>query len=146
MCVRERTSGMLPDSSSERGYFPDRRKNCKKLFRPRRAPAYYHARDYAQEDYSRIFTCAIFPRVIVYRIRELAVKKGLTTAYQLQMAMNIPPNTASRWWRGEFKHIETETLERLCEFFDCKPGDIIVREKEEKRTTRSQPTKRAARS
>ncbi len=66
--------------------------------------------------------------MIVFRIRELAEKKGLKTAYQLQMAMNIPPVTASRWWNNsQMKHIEMASLERLCDYFGCEPGDIIVR-------------------
>lgn len=68
--------------------------------------------------------------MIVFRIRELAQKAGLTTAYQLQMAMNVSPTTASRWWKKqELKHIDADSLERLCEFFDCEPGDIIHRVK-----------------
>jgi DNA-binding Xre family transcriptional regulator len=87
----------------------------------------------------------IFPRVIAYRIPDMARARGITTAYQLQMAMNITPNTAYRWWRGEFKSIETETIDRLCEFFDCEPGDIIVRVKNGK-AARSRPAKPADRS
>lgn len=75
---------------------------------------------------------AIFPRVILYRIRELAEQKGLRTAYQLQMAMNIPAMTASRWWKqNQLKHLDSDSLDRLCEFFECEPGDIIVRVKSE---------------
>ena len=75
-----------------------------------------------------MFLYAIFPRVIVFRIRELAEAKGILTAYQLQMAMNLPPMTASRWWKNpEMKHIDTDSLDRLCAFFECEPGDILVR-------------------
>lgn len=66
--------------------------------------------------------------MIIFRIRELAEKKGLATAYQLHMAMNIPPMTARRWWNSEkVRSLDADSLERLCEFFECEPGDIIQR-------------------
>lgn len=71
--------------------------------------------------------CVIVPRVIAFRISELAKQKGLTSAYQLQMAMNVPPNTAHRWWKGEMRNIDVDSLDRLCAFFECEPGDIIKR-------------------
>lgn len=67
--------------------------------------------------------------MIVFRIRELAEKKGLKTAYQLHMAMHIPPMTARRWWNSEkVSSLDANSLEKLCEFFECEPGDIIRRE------------------
>ena len=66
--------------------------------------------------------------MIIFRIRQLAEQKGITTAYQLHMAMNIPPMTARRWWKHEeMKYIDASSLERLCEYFSCEPGDIIKR-------------------
>ncbi len=80
--------------------------------------------------------------MIVFRIRELAEEKGLKTAYQLQMAMNIPPSAASRWWKNtQMKHIDSDSLDRLCEFFACEPGDIIKRVKLEAKAARSRPRK-----
>jgi DNA-binding Xre family transcriptional regulator len=76
----------------------------------------------------------------------LAEKMGLRTAYQLQMAMNIPPNTASRWWKNEeLKHIDSASLERLCDFFTCEPGDIIKRVKNG-RSAAAKTSRRTARS
>lgn len=66
--------------------------------------------------------------MIIFRIRELAEQKGLHTAYQLHMAMNIPPMTARRWWNSEgVRSLDADSLEKLCEFFGCEPGDIIKR-------------------
>lgn len=68
-------------------------------------------------------------------IREIAEAQGITTAYQLQKAMNYPPNMAARLWRGDMKMIGLETIDKLCEVLSCAPADLIVRvtEKEKKR-------------
>lgn len=65
--------------------------------------------------------------MIVLRIKELAERKGITTAYQLQMLMNIPPTTAARWWKAKMGKIALTTLDALCEALGCDPGELIVR-------------------
>lgn len=62
-------------------------------------------------------------------IRQAAEKKGITTAYQLQKAMNIPPAMAARLWKGEMKMIALSTLDALCEVLDCEVSDLIERKK-----------------
>jgi DNA-binding Xre family transcriptional regulator len=66
--------------------------------------------------------------MIRFLVRELAKKKGITTAYQLQVAMGIPTAKAYRIWGADSNvTIHKPTLDALCEFFDCQPGDLIVR-------------------
>ncbi len=64
---------------------------------------------------------------IELRIREAAEANGITTAYQLQKRMNVPPGTAARLWRGDMKMIGLDTVEALCEAIGCEPSDLIVR-------------------
>jgi DNA-binding Xre family transcriptional regulator len=64
---------------------------------------------------------------IELRIREAAEARGITTAYQLQKRMNVPPGTAARLWRGEMRMIGLDTLNALCEAIVCEPSDLIVR-------------------
>lgn len=75
--------------------------------------------------------------MIELKISEVAQSKGITTAYQLQKAMNIPPGMAARLWRGNMKMIGIETIDSLCEALDCEPADLIVRIKEKKANGRS---------
>ncbi|MCA1625865.1 MAG: helix-turn-helix transcriptional regulator [Acidobacteria bacterium] len=75
--------------------------------------------------------------MIELKISEVAQSKGITTAYQLQKAMNIPPGMAARLWRGNMKMIGIETIDSLCEALDCEPADLIVRVKEKKTNGRS---------
>lgn len=61
------------------------------------------------------------------QVKEAAQRRGMTTAYQLQKAMNINPGMAARLWKGSFRMIGLETLDRLCAVLDCEPGEILVR-------------------
>ncbi|HXG64623.1 MAG TPA: helix-turn-helix transcriptional regulator [Blastocatellia bacterium] len=63
--------------------------------------------------------------MITVAIREMAEKRGMTTAYQLQKAMDVSPSVAARWWRNDLKMIGMDTLDRLCKVLRCKPNDIL---------------------
>jgi DNA-binding Xre family transcriptional regulator len=76
--------------------------------------------------------------MIELRIRETAEANGITTAYQLQKRMNIPPGTAARLWRGEMRMIGLDTIDALCEALDCEPADLIIRVISNKKSIRRQ--------
>ena len=63
--------------------------------------------------------------MITIKIAEVAKERDITTAYQLQKALNIPPAMAAKLWKGEFKMIGLETLNRLCNILDCEPQQIL---------------------
>ncbi len=69
------------------------------------------------------------PRMIESRIRQVAEARGLTTAYQLQVALGVVPTVAARLWKAEFTRISLDTLDKLCATLDCEPNDILVRVK-----------------
>ncbi len=56
----------------------------------------------------------------------MAIRKGITSGYQLQKAMNIQPAQAYKWFNNDLKMIDVASLDKLCEFFDCVPSDLIV--------------------
>lgn len=58
-------------------------------------------------------------------IRERAEKCGITTAYQLQKAMQVSPTLAARLWRGDFAMIGLETLDKLCRVLRCQPNALF---------------------
>jgi excisionase family DNA binding protein len=64
--------------------------------------------------------------MIKIKIADIAERKGLTNAYGLQKALKCSPTMASKLWKGTFKQIGIETINRLCELLDCKPSDLIV--------------------
>ncbi len=65
--------------------------------------------------------------MVTLKIREAAEARGITTAYQLQKALNTMPSTAARLWRADMKMIGLDTIDALCEALKCEPADLIVR-------------------
>jgi DNA-binding Xre family transcriptional regulator len=64
--------------------------------------------------------------MIIVMIRERAEKCGITTAYQLQKAMDVSPTIAARLWRGDFKMIGVQdTLDGLCRVLRCQPDKLF---------------------
>jgi DNA-binding Xre family transcriptional regulator len=63
--------------------------------------------------------------MITTRIREIAERRGLTTAYQLQKGLDVSPDVAARLWQGTFTRLDFATLNRLCKFLKCTPGTLI---------------------
>lgn len=74
--------------------------------------------------------------MVELRIREMAEAQGITTAYQLQKRMNVPPGTSARLWRGDMKMIGLDTIDALCEAIGCEPADLIVRVADKRKTSR----------
>jgi len=71
--------------------------------------------------------------MIIVTIRERAEKCGITTAYQLQKAMNISPTIAARLWRGSFKMVGVQdTLDGLCRVLRCQPDKLFKYVSDEK--------------
>ena len=63
--------------------------------------------------------------MITVAIREQAEKRGITTAYQLQVATGAPPSMAAKWFRNDMQSIGVKTLDRLCTVLKCKPNDLL---------------------
>ncbi len=63
--------------------------------------------------------------MIKTRIKEMAAKRGIITAYQLQKATELPPSMAARLFRDEVDMIALRTLDRLCSVLKCKPNDLL---------------------
>jgi putative transcriptional regulator len=49
-------------------------------------------------------------------------------AKDLAAAIGVSETHLSQFRSGKVKGVRFETLERLCEFLDCKPGDVLDRE------------------
>jgi len=64
-------------------------------------------------------------------VQELARKRGITTAYQLQKALDISPSVAAKLWTDDFEFISRTSLERLCNLLKVQPGKLITYEPKE---------------
>jgi DNA-binding Xre family transcriptional regulator len=64
--------------------------------------------------------------MIKVKIKEIAERNGVTTAYQLQKLLGIQPSLAAKWYRNDLKMIGIESLNSLCAAFKCLPSDILI--------------------
>jgi DNA-binding Xre family transcriptional regulator len=65
-------------------------------------------------------------RMIKTHVQEIARKRGITTAYQLQKALDISPSVAAKLWSDEFELISRTSLDRLCSFLKVQPHRLIT--------------------
>lgn len=72
--------------------------------------------------------------MIVYRLKELAESKGWDKS-KVHYDSGISYPTVLKVWNNKIKQIDITVLERLCELFDCDPGDLIKRIPNETTTT-----------
>ena len=63
--------------------------------------------------------------MVKLRIKEVAEGVGITTAYQLQKAANIPPSAAANWFNNRIKSISLESINLLCKTLRCNPADLF---------------------
>ncbi len=61
----------------------------------------------------------------------------------IQKATGIFPSTLSRVAAARGKRIDLTVLERLCEYFDCEPGDLLVLQPQPTQGRRTHPRKDA---
>jgi DNA-binding Xre family transcriptional regulator len=85
---------------------------------------------------ANIFYVMLRSMAVELRIREAAEARGITTAYQLQKRMNVPPGTAARLWRGDMRMVGLDTIDALCDAIGCEPADLIVRITDSQKTAR----------
>jgi DNA-binding Xre family transcriptional regulator len=69
--------------------------------------------------------------MIKTHVKEIAHKRGITTAYQLQKALGISPSVAATLWKDDFEFISRTSLARLCKLLSVQPGKLITFERDE---------------
>lgn len=60
------------------------------------------------------------------RIGELARAAGYEKPHHFQRASGLAPATAYRLYNDEAQGIDLATIDFLCGFFGCGPGDLFV--------------------
>lgn len=68
--------------------------------------------------------------MIKNKLSILMAKNDIRTMIELSNKTGLDKNTISNWYNQKITRFSAETLEVLCEFFDCQVGDILVYEKE----------------
>ncbi|MCF6322600.1 MAG: helix-turn-helix transcriptional regulator [Rhizobiaceae bacterium] len=67
---------------------------------------------------------------IVIKLDMMLVKRKKTSR-ELAKAIGLSETNLSLIKSGKIKGVRFSTLDAICEFLDCEPGDIIGREKTE---------------
>jgi DNA-binding Xre family transcriptional regulator len=65
-------------------------------------------------------------RMIKTHVQEMARKRGITTAYQLQKALDVSPSVAAKLWSDDFEFISRTSLNRLCELLKVSPSKLVT--------------------
>lgn len=68
-------------------------------------------------------------KLLKINFRQVAMSRGVKTAYELQVRCGLAPSTAARFFRNDPKHLTIESLSKLVEGLDCEIGDLIVQPK-----------------
>jgi DNA-binding Xre family transcriptional regulator len=63
--------------------------------------------------------------MIKTHVQEIAKKRGITTAYQLQKALDISPSVAAKIYSDDFEMISRKSLDRLCKVLNTTPAELI---------------------
>jgi DNA-binding Xre family transcriptional regulator/biotin operon repressor len=63
--------------------------------------------------------------MIETKIAERARAKGFENAFSLQKALNISPTVAARLWKGKFKKIGIDTLDKLCTLLKSQVHELL---------------------
>ena len=66
--------------------------------------------------------------MVIWKVREVAQAKGIRSASELAERAKLNKNTATVLWNGQSLRADRETLTKLCEALDCKPGDLLAYE------------------
>ena len=70
------------------------------------------------------------PQMAKLRVREVAEKKGITTAYQLQQLLGGYATDAYRLWSGNIKTISLANIQLLCTKLKCTPNQLFEIERD----------------
>lgn len=70
--------------------------------------------------------------MIQFRLKELLAKHQRVTSEKISYrklaeATKLSTNTITRVANNDVEMIGLKTIDKLCEFFECGPGDLIIR-------------------
>ena len=64
------------------------------------------------------------------RLKEIMQEKGVTQMV-LAEKTGIPQSTISRWYGNKVDAYRNDIIDRLCEYLEITPGELIVRVEKE---------------
>jgi putative transcriptional regulator len=70
--------------------------------------------------------------MITVKLSEMMGKYKIKSFSELEKLTGITRKTLTKMYDGEGKGIEYDTLDKLCDYFNCTVGDLLFYEKEKK--------------
>lgn len=64
--------------------------------------------------------------MVVWHIRELARRQGISSAQELARRTGLNKNTANMLWNEQTQRVDRSTLALLCRELKCTPGDMLT--------------------
>ena len=64
--------------------------------------------------------------MIKNRLPVLMAENGIKTMTELSEKTGLDKNTISNWYNQKLKRYSTDTLNTLCNFFNCQIGDLLI--------------------
>lgn len=65
--------------------------------------------------------------MIKFKLSEL-MGKHKVTIQDVHEGTKLNRNTISNLYHEKVKRIDFDTIDKLCDFFDCEPGDLLKKE------------------
>ncbi len=61
-------------------------------------------------------------------LAEKELKEGRKYTYRdIEQITGVNKNTIGLWVKGRVQRFDSQTIDALCEFLECQPGDLLVR-------------------
>ena len=70
--------------------------------------------------------------MIHVKLSEMMGKHKIKSFSELEKLTGITRKTLTKMYDGQGKGVEYDTLNKLCDYFDCNVGDLLTYEKEKK--------------
>lgn len=69
-------------------------------------------------------------RPLIDKLNQERVRQGFAALKQAEIASSsgVSQSVISTLYAGKSKRIDFETIDKLCGFFSCEPGDLFLRE------------------
>jgi DNA-binding Xre family transcriptional regulator len=64
--------------------------------------------------------------MVIIRLKEIAESKNIKMT-QLQKRTGLDVGVVRRYWRNETRSVDLQFLDKLCDFLNVTPGDLIER-------------------
>lgn len=71
--------------------------------------------------------------MFTWKVREVAVARGISSATQLAERADIAIGTATALWYGRQTRVDLPILSRVCKVLQCTPSEILVYTPDERR-------------